>query len=83
MTQELTCKELVEIVTEYLEGKLPSEDQARFEMHLSTCSGCSAYLAQMHETIIFAGYLSEESIPEESKGELLALFRDWKKNQQA
>ena len=82
MTQELTCKELVEIITEYLEGKLPSNDQARFERHLSSCAGCSAYLAQMRQIITFAGHLSEDAIPEATKGELLALFRDWKKNQQ-
>ncbi len=83
MTVRLTCKELVEIVTDYLEGKLPPEDQARFEMHLSGCAGCSAYLAQMRQIITLAGRLSEDAIPEGTRAELLALFRDWKKNPQA
>ena len=42
----MTCKELVEVITEYLEGTLPAEDRARFERHLAECDGCHAYLAR-------------------------------------
>jgi anti-sigma factor RsiW len=79
MTHPLTCKELVEIVTDYLEGALTPEDRARFEAHLAACQGCTAHFAQMRQTIALVGHLSEENIPEESKAELLELFRDWKK----
>ena len=73
----------MEIVTDYLEGKLSSADQARFETHLSGCAGCNAYLAQMRQIIARAGHLSEDAIPEGTRAELLALFRAWKKNPQA
>lgn len=74
----MTCKELVELVTDYLEGALPPEDVADFEKHLAICTGCRNYLTQMRQTILGLGNLTEESIPEDAKRELLVLFRDWK-----
>lgn len=79
MSEEMTCRELVELITDYLEGALRPEDRAQFEAHLAACSGCANYLEQMRRTISLAGRLSEEAIPEESRSELLRLFRDWKK----
>ena len=74
----MSCKELVELVTDYLEGALPAEDVADFEKHLSMCTGCRNYLTQMRQTIQTLGNLTEESIAEDTKQELLALFHDWK-----
>jgi anti-sigma factor RsiW len=76
---ELSCKELVELVTDYLEGALPPPTRVAFEEHLELCEGCRAYLRQMELTIQMAGGLSEESIPASAKAELLNAFRDWKK----
>jgi anti-sigma factor RsiW len=75
---ELTCRELVELVTDYLEGALPDEERARFEAHLAECDGCAAYLAQMRDTLRIAGRLREESIAPEARESLLRAFRDWK-----
>ena len=80
MSETLTCQELVEIVTEYLEDALTPEDGAGFEAHLSACKNCTAHFDQMRQTIALVGHLSEETIPEEGKAELLELFRDWKKD---
>ncbi len=77
-TAELTCKELVELVTEYLEGTLPASERLRFEAHLADCPGCTAYLQQMRLTIRALGRLSEETIAPEAKDELLRRFRHWK-----
>jgi anti-sigma factor RsiW len=76
---ELTCRELVELVTAYLEGVLPQGERARFEAHLATCRGCRAYLEQMRQTIRLAGTLTEVTISPEAREELLELFRDWKR----
>jgi anti-sigma factor RsiW len=73
----LTCHEVVELVSDYLEGALPPEDRRRVEEHLSGCDGCTRYLAQMRETIRLTGMLTEEQIPEEQKAELLDAFRGW------
>ena len=78
-TSELTCRELVEIITNYLEGALSAAQRARFEEHLTKCTGCRNYLAQMRETIRLAGKLSEESIAPQARDDLLGVFRNWKK----
>lgn len=75
---EITCREVVEIVTDYLEGAMSSTDRARFEEHVATCDGCTNYLQQMRETIRLTGILSEEQIPDEQKRSLLDAFRDWR-----
>ena len=76
---EMSCKELVELVTDYLEGTLSPADQGRFELHLSDCEGCGLYIDQMRLTIKAVGQLTEDSIDPVVKDELLAAFRDWKK----
>ncbi len=75
---KLACQELVELVTDYLEGALSSVDQARFEAHLKECDGCTHYLEQMRITIQLAGRLTAESISPEAREALLRAFRDWK-----
>ncbi len=76
----LTCKELVELVTDYLEGKLPPADRARFEKHLALCPNCPIYLEQMRLTIRALGMLPEESIAAEARQQFLRVFRDWKRS---
>jgi len=75
--EDITCKELVELVTEYLDGALPEQDHAFFEKHISTCGGCSAYVAQIKLTIAAAGSVTEHSIEPAARDELLAAFRGW------
>lgn len=76
--RELTCKGLVELVTEYLEGELSAGDQKRFSEHLALCDGCQVYLQQMHVTLATLGRLDEQSISSEAKEKLLRAFRSWK-----
>ena len=76
--EELSCKELVELVTEYIEGVLPLESRLRFEEHIAECDGCRVYLEQMRQTIQLSGTLSEEKISESGKAKLLEAFRNWK-----
>ncbi len=77
-TPGLTCREFVELVTDYLEGALPPEERRRFEEHLSLCDGCDIYLHQMRQTIEALGQLPEESLSPQAQDELLRLFRDWR-----
>jgi anti-sigma factor RsiW len=73
----LTCHEVIEIITDYLDGALPADDRRRVEEHLAICDGCTTYLEQMRETIRLTGMLTEEQIPEDQKRELLEAFRTW------
>lgn len=76
---DMTCKELVELITEYLEGAMRAPERERFEQHLNQCSGCRNYLEQMRQTIQSVGRLSEESLSPAARDQLLHVFRDWKK----
>jgi anti-sigma factor RsiW len=78
---ELTCAELVELVTDYLEGALPPSERSRFEQHLDGCTGCRNYLEQMRTTVRLVGRLTEDDVPAAAKNDLLAAFRDWKQQE--
>ena len=73
----LSCQQVVELVTDYLEGRLSRRDRKRFEQHLAACDGCSRYLEQMRVTIRALGRLEEQHISAAAKRELLDAFRDW------
>ena len=75
----MTCKEMVELITEHLEGKLSREDHERFEEHLGDCDGCEIYLAQMKETIQVLGKLEETDVEPKAMDKFLTAFRNWKK----
>lgn len=75
----LTCQELVELVTEYLEGSLSPVDRDRFEEHVMTCPPCRAHLDQMRRTIDVIGSLPAESLSDTAERELLDAFRGWKR----
>jgi predicted anti-sigma-YlaC factor YlaD len=74
---DLECRVLVEIVSDYLDGALPEEDRERFDAHLQVCEGCRRYLDQMRTTIRVVGTLSEDDLDPGAKDQLLQLFRDW------
>ena len=78
ISDELTCKEIVELVTDYLEQTLVSEMRARFEEHVTECPGCQTYIEQVQQTISMLHRLAEEPTLPESKEELLEIFRNWK-----
>jgi anti-sigma factor RsiW len=77
-SDEMTCQELVEVITDYIEGTLPAPDRVRFEAHLAECSHCGIYLEQMRETIAMLGELREESLTAEARAGLLEAFRGWR-----
>ena len=75
----MSCKELVELVTDYLEGAMPPEKRLRFEQHLGLCHGCVNYVDQMRKTVVTVGSLQEQDLPPEARAALLDVFRDWKR----
>ncbi|MGA8209975.1 MAG: zf-HC2 domain-containing protein [Nocardioidaceae bacterium] len=74
----MTCRELVELVTAYLEGALAEPDRERFEAHLRECEGCDRYLEQMRHTLAVLGGLAERTLPPGSRQQLLAAFASWR-----
>jgi anti-sigma factor RsiW len=79
MTAEMTCRELVELVTDYLEGTLSPRDHRRVQAHLVHCDGCTAYIEQFRETIRLTGGLREDDLEPAAREALLAEFRNWKR----
>jgi anti-sigma factor RsiW len=75
--RDLSCQEVVELVTDYLEGALDERDRERFERHLGGCDGCTAYLGQMRLTLRLAGRLEPEAIDPIFRERLVAAFRGW------
>jgi anti-sigma factor RsiW len=72
----ISCQEVVEVITDYLEGKLPPEDVAVLEAHLVLCDGCQWYLDQMRITIATVGRIEDEEVPAELRDTVLAAFRN-------
>ena len=75
----LSCRELVELVTDYFEDALPVPERARFDAHIAGCDGCTAYLEQMRTTIALTGRLRADEVPTASVEPLLEAFRGWRR----
>jgi anti-sigma factor RsiW len=74
----MTCRQVVELMTDYLEGALSAVERARFEDHIAGCDGCRAYLAQLQMARNIAGRLADEPVPAAVEKELLEAFRSWR-----
>jgi len=77
--RRLTCQQVVELVTEYLDGAMEPARRARFEAHLADCRGCTNYLEQFRTTVAVIGRveLDVDDIPAPVMSELLSAFRNW------
>ena len=78
LSRDLSCAEVVELVTEYLEGGLSALERERFEEHLGVCDWCATYLEQMRQTIGSTGQLREEGLDPKLQDALINAFRGWK-----
>lgn len=76
--EQLSCQELVELVTDYLDGALPPADAARFEAHVATCDGCGVYLEQLRQVIVASGRIAPDALSPQAEEELLDAFRGWR-----
>ncbi|HZP71776.1 MAG TPA: zf-HC2 domain-containing protein [Gaiellaceae bacterium] len=78
--EALSCQELVELVTDYLEGALGERDTRAFEHHLAGCDGCTEYVEQLRVTIRITGSLVPADLSPEAESALLQAFRDWRRS---
>jgi anti-sigma factor RsiW len=80
--RDLVCRQAVELMTDYLEGRLSRADRRRFEGHLGRCPHCTEYLAQLRETIRLARQPAPpEELPQVLRDDLIQLFRQWQAEQ--
>lgn len=75
---ELPCRDVVELVTAYLEGALDAPTVAAIEAHLQLCAGCREYLEQLRTTVALVRGVETDSLPEETRQQILAMFRDFR-----
>ena len=75
---DLVCQQVVELVTDYLEGALSRSDRRRFDAHLRKCPNCTNYLAQMQATIRATGSLHPDDLTPDVRREFTELFRHWR-----
>jgi predicted anti-sigma-YlaC factor YlaD len=76
----LVCREVTELVTDYIEGRMSWWDRVRFQLHIGMCRHCREYLRQMKMTQRLVGTVSPQPVPPDVEAELLRRFRDWKKS---
>jgi len=77
----MRCIDVVELMTDYLEGALGESDRARFEDHIAGCDGCRAYLEQLRVTLHVLHDAADPPVPEHVERELVEAFRDWRRAQ--
>lgn len=73
----LSCQQLTEIITDYLEGRMSFADRMRFQMHVGMCKHCRTYLRQMKATIASLGQLPDEPMPVDVRDEMRRRFAAW------
>ncbi len=76
--EELVCQQVVELITDYLEGALPRAQRRRLDAHLAGCEHCSEYLEQMRATIRLTGRLEPQDLTPAMREEFSALYRRWR-----
>ena len=76
----VSCSEVVELVTDYLERSLPPDQAALVEQHLNFCEGCLRYVDQIRTTVDTLGRIEPDEVPPLIRSQLLAAFRDWRRS---
>ena len=79
MAEHVSCQEVVELVSDYLDRALPPEEASLFEQHVNFCDGCDWYLDQLRATIGTVGRITEEDVPPDTRESLLTAFREWRR----
>jgi anti-sigma factor RsiW len=75
--QDLVCQRVVELVTDYLEGRLNRADRRRFDVHLAGCPHCTEYLAQLRAVIMLTGRITSADLTPPMRAEMISLYRRW------
>ncbi len=79
----MKCRDVTDLVTEYLEGRMSLADRVRFRLHIAVCPACKRYMRQMEMTVETLGELPPLDIPDDVHGELMKHFQGWKTNDRA
>lgn len=81
--RDITCRQAVALVTDYLEGNLAREDRSRFEAHLAECASCAEHLKQIQVTVAVMGRVRDEDLDPLAREDLMHLYRRWRDSEPA
>ena len=73
----IPCNQVVELLTDYLEGALDPEMRRRVEAHLDLCPPCVVFLDQLRATIDSLEEIPVETLPSDTVDALEAAFRSF------
>ena len=77
----IACREVLDLLTDYLEAALPPGLHAQVELHLLECDHCTRYLDELRATIGALGALTEDEVPSDVRDALLTAFRTWRRDE--
>ncbi len=73
----LVCRDVTELVTDFVEGRMGPWDRLRFQLHLGMCRHCREYVRQIRATVRTTGRLPQSPPPPGVEAELLRRFKRW------
>jgi len=68
----MTCRELIDVLDDYLTGELPAGERIVFDAHLATCAACIAYLRAYRDTVRVARAAAADDDETDAPAELIA-----------
>ena len=77
---DLTCREAVQLMSDYLDDHLGGDDRARLEAHLGECDECTDHLAHMRTAIAVTGRLREEDLDSSARNDVMEVYRRWRRD---
>ena len=80
---DITCRQVVALMTDYLDDALGPDDQALMEAHLAECEGCAEHLRQIRITVAVTGRIREEDLTPAVRDDLMDLYRRWRRDRPA
>lgn len=80
---DVTCKQAVGLVTDYLDGALAPDERARFEAHLAVCDPCAEHVKQIEVAIAVAGRVRDDDLDPLAREDLMNLYRRWRDHETA
>jgi len=75
---DITCRQAVALMTDYLDGVLGADDRALIEAHLGECEGCAEHLRQFRITVAVTGGIGEEDLDPAAREDLMEIYRRWR-----
>ena len=77
MSTQIACRELLELITDYLDDALPGDVRTAMTAHLEACDGCARVLEEFRTTFALPGTLTEDRVRPAQRDLLLTAFRGW------